>query len=124
MRRGPSSPLPPRLVTYPTPTPNPLAVSKDELVREALRALHACTEADKPLSPDNVVIGVVGSDGAPFAIIEGDAAAPFLVAVEGLPRPAAPAAAPADGDADMAAAAAAAPGGAAAPAAAAMDDAE
>lgn len=93
-------------------------------MREALRALHACTEADKPLSPDNVVIGVVGSDGAPFAIIEGDAAAPFLVAVEGLPRPAAPpaAAAAAPADADMAAAEAAAPGGAAAPAA--MDDAE
>ena len=88
-------------------------MSRDELIREALRALHACTEADKPLSPDNVVIGVVG-EGSPFTIIEGDAAAPFLVAVEGLPRPA-QAAAPveADGNVDDSAVPVA-PGGAAA----------
>jgi hypothetical protein len=66
----------------------PTAVSKDDLIKEALRALHTCTEADKDLSPDNTVIGVVGAD-TKFTIIEGDAAAPYLVAVAGLPRPAA-----------------------------------
>lgn len=88
--------------------------SRDDLIRHALRALHGCTEPEKELDTANTVIGVVGV-GERFHLLEGDAVAPFLEALVGLPRPG-PAAMDLeeeDGD-DEAAAAAARSAGAAA----------
>lgn len=52
-------------------------LSRDDLIMEALRALQACTEADKGLTPENCVVGVVGV-GERFHLMEGDAVAPLL----------------------------------------------
>lgn len=79
-------------------------LSRDELIKAAVKALHACTEPDKGLSLENTVIAVVG-EGERFHMLEGEAIAPFLLGLDAEPRPAA---APED------AAAAAAEGGAAA----------
>jgi hypothetical protein len=35
------------------------AVGPEELLRMAVRALHTCTEADKELTPENTVLGIV-----------------------------------------------------------------
>jgi 20S proteasome subunit alpha 6 len=61
---------------------------RDELIRHALRALHGCTEPEKELDTANTVVGIVGV-GERFHLLEGDAVAPFLEALAGLPRPAA-----------------------------------
>lgn len=61
------------------------ALSRDELIREAVRALHTCTETDKDLTTENTVIGVVGADEA-FHLLEGDEVAPFLVGLAGVER--------------------------------------
>jgi hypothetical protein len=89
-------------------------VTRDELLREAAKALHQCLEPEKELTAANVCFGIVGPDEA-FTVIEGDAVAPYIA---GLGAAAAPGAV-----ADAAAAAAADAGAdAAAPAApAAMD---
>jgi hypothetical protein len=60
---------------------------RDELIRAAVRALHAATEADKGLTLDNTVIGVVG-EGERFHVLEGEAVAPFLLGLDAEPRPA------------------------------------
>ena len=86
---APSHPLSP-----PTPTPVP----REELIHSALCALHSCTEADKELDLSNTVVAVVGV-GEAFHLIEGEALAPYLLAVKGLPKPAsAGAPAPAEGE--------------------------
>jgi 20S proteasome subunit alpha 6 len=61
--------------------------TRDELIRHAVRALHGCTEPEKELDTANTVIGVVGV-GERFHLLEGDAVAPYLEALAGLPRPA------------------------------------
>ncbi len=83
----------------------PPTVSRDELVAEAIKALHSCTEADKDLTPENTVIAIVGRDEK-FRILEGDAVAPYLVGLAGVEREVAPAEAPAAAAAEEAAAAA------------------
>lgn len=71
---------------------------REELIHSALCALHSCTEADKELDLSNTVVAVVGV-GEAFHLIEGEALAPYLLAVKGLPKPAsAGAPAPAEGE--------------------------
>ena len=65
-------------------------LSRDELLRAAVRALNTCTEADKELTLDNCVLAVVGKD-EPFRLLQGAEVAPFLVGLEAPAR--APAAA-------------------------------
>jgi 20S proteasome subunit alpha 6 len=86
---------------------------RDELIRHAVRALHGCTEPEKELDTSNTVIGVVGV-GERFHLLEGDAVAPFLEALAGLPRPEPGAAMEVEGDGEG-------EGGAAAAAGAAME---
>ena len=81
-------PPPPAPPTHPPHTPIVPAVTRDELITTALRALATCIEADKDLDGSNTVVGIVGPDEA-FHLLEGDAVAPFLVALAGVPRPAA-----------------------------------
>ena len=64
----------------------PTAVSRDDLIRDVVRALHTCTEADKELTVENTVIGVVG-EGERFHILEGEAVAPFLLGLSAVERP-------------------------------------
>lgn len=85
------------------PSPPPPPVSRDELLREAAKALHTCLEPEKELTLSNCVFGVVGK-GEAFTILEGDAAAPFIAGLGAAAVPgshaaaaaAAAAAAPAD----------------------------
>jgi 20S proteasome subunit alpha 6 len=76
-------------------------MDRDQLIKEALTALQACTEADKPLTTENTVLAVVGK-GERFHLISGAAVGEHLQRLE---RPAAPAAAaaaaPATGSADI-----------------------
>ena len=74
-------------------------LSREELIKEAVKALHGCLEPDKELEPAATVVAVVGK-GERFTVYEGDAVAPFIA---GLGPAAAPggAALPA-GDADEA----------------------
>ena len=88
-------------------------MGRDALVGEALKALQTCTEADKELTTDNTVLGIVGV-GEAFHIIEGDALAPFLLGLVGGARGAGAAAAAVDADGDEAMAGAGVAGGAAA----------
>lgn len=60
-------------------------LARDDLIREAVRALHTCTETDKDLTIENTVIGVVGADEK-FHVLEGDEVAPFLVGLAGVER--------------------------------------
>ena len=53
-------------------------MDRDGLIREAVKALHQCLEAEKELDVRNTVVGVVGA-GCPFTLIEGEALAPFLL---------------------------------------------
>ena len=69
-------------------------MGRDELIREALKALSTCADADKELDGANTVVGVVGL-GEKFHVIEGAELAPFLV---GLQAPGAAAAAAAEGE--------------------------
>jgi hypothetical protein len=52
-------------------------VSRDELIRETVRALHGCLEPEKELDMTNTSIGVVGV-GERFHILEGAEVAPFI----------------------------------------------
>jgi len=61
-------------------------LSRDELIRHAVRALHTCTESDKDLNLENTVIAVVGKDER-FHVLEGEAVAPYLVGMEAARRP-------------------------------------
>lgn len=61
-------------------------LSKDELIRHVVKALHTCTESDKDLTVENTVIAVVG-EGERFHIIEGESIAPYLVGIESVPKP-------------------------------------
>ncbi len=61
-------------------------LSRDELIRHVVKALHTCTESDKDLTVENTVIAVVG-EGERFHIIEGESVAPYLVGIESVPRP-------------------------------------
>lgn len=63
-------------------------MSRDELIKAAVKALHACTEPDKGLTLENTVLAVVG-EGERFHMIEGEAIAPFLLGLDAEPRPAA-----------------------------------
>lgn len=63
-------------------------MSRDELIKAAVKALHACTEPDKGLTLENTVIAVVG-EGERFHMLEGEAIAPFLLGLDAEPRPAA-----------------------------------
>lgn len=67
-------------------------MSRDELIREALKALATCAEADRELDGSNTVVSVVGQ-GERFHVIEGEELAPFLV---GIAAPSAVAAAEAE----------------------------
>jgi 20S proteasome subunit alpha 6 len=69
-------------------------VSRDELVREAVRALHGCLEPEKELDLENTTIAVVGI-GERFHILEGEEVAPFIA---GLGAAAAPGAVGAAGE--------------------------
>jgi hypothetical protein len=89
-------------------------VPRDELIREALKALATCCDADKELDGANTVVGVVGR-GETFHLLEGAELAPFLV---GIAAPAAVAAAAAAAAAEGSGGEAAA---AAAPVAAGLD---
>jgi 20S proteasome subunit alpha 6 len=62
-------------------------LSRDELIKHVVKALHTCTESDKDLTVENTVIAVVG-EGERFHIIEGESVAPYLVGIESVPRPA------------------------------------
>jgi hypothetical protein len=53
-------------------------VTRDALIKEGVKALHQCLEAEKELDVRNTVVGVVGA-GTPFTILEGEALAPFLL---------------------------------------------
>ena len=53
-------------------------MDRDALIREAVKSLHQCLEAEKELDVRNTVVGVVGA-GTPFTILEGEALAPFLL---------------------------------------------
>ena len=52
-------------------------LSRDALIREAAKTLHACLEAEKELDMRNTVIGVVGKDEA-FHIYEGEEVAIWI----------------------------------------------
>ena len=58
---------------------------RDELLRQAVRALNTCTEADNELTLENCVLAVVGPD-EPFRLLQGAEVAPFLVGLEAPPR--------------------------------------
>jgi 20S proteasome subunit alpha 6 len=59
-------------------TPNPpRAVSREDLIKVAAKALHQCLEPEKELDLTNVVFGVAGV-GETFQVLEGDAVAPFI----------------------------------------------
>lgn len=53
------------------------AVTKDELVFNALKALSTCTEAEKPLNADNTTLAIVGED-MDFTMYDGQEVAPFV----------------------------------------------
>ncbi len=71
-------------------------MSRDDLIREAIRALHGCLEADKVLDTANTAVAVVGV-GETFHLLEAGDLAPFLEGL-GAAAPAGGAAAMADDD--------------------------
>lgn len=62
--------------------------SREDLIREALKALNTCMTADKRLTADNTTVAVVGK-GERFHIIEHEELAPFLAGLDGTAPPAA-----------------------------------
>lgn len=52
-------------------------MSRDDLIREAVRALHGCLEAEKELDLANTSVAVVG-EGERFHVLEAGELAPFL----------------------------------------------
>ena len=66
-------------------SPFPCAVSRDDLVRAAVQALHGCLEADKELDIYNTAVAVVGH-GERFHILEGADLAPFLTGLGPAPQ--------------------------------------
>ncbi|RYG52221.1 hypothetical protein EON66_09965 [archaeon] len=55
-------------------------MDREAIILQALRALTACTEADKSLTTENTVLAVVGADES-FHIIEGDDLRAYLARV-------------------------------------------
>jgi 20S proteasome subunit alpha 6 len=53
------------------------AVSREELLREAAKALHQCLEAEKELDVNNCVLAIVGKDES-FRLLEGAAVASYI----------------------------------------------
>jgi hypothetical protein len=91
----------PRTRASPAPCPSPnthSAVTRDELLREAAKALHQSLEPEKELTAANVCFGIVGVDEK-FTVIEGDAVASIIA---GLGAAAAPGAVAAEAEAQAA----------------------
>lgn len=95
-RDAPAAPAPrPRITRAhlpPCPSPCPRhSVTRDELLREAAKALHQSLEPEKELTPANVCFGIVGVDEK-FTVIEGDAVASIIAGLGAAAAPGAVAA--------------------------------